>query len=89
MQAGFNTNQPRGSHGFTHVHHFFTARNRVLMGAMWERIRSIEDPVVRNGGLYLLTGCVQRVCRLNRYMPNHDRHVGPLSGTLYVAPSHG
>ena len=86
LPAGVNTAQPAKSHGFTHVHHFFTERNLVLMGDVWERVRQQEDPTTRLAGLFILTGAIQRVCRLNRYMPNHDRHVGPLSGTLYVAP---
>lgn len=85
MPDGVNTTQPRLSHGFTHVHHFFSRRNLVLLGETWRRICAIEDPEMRLIGLYILTGSVQRVCRLNRYMPKHDRHVGPLSGTLYVS----
>ncbi len=85
LQAGFNTRQPRESHGFTHVHHFFSRRNLQLMAAYWARIKSYDDRKYQLA-LYVMTGAIQRVCRLNRYMPNHDRHVGPLSGTLYVAP---
>lgn len=85
LQEGFNTRQPRESHGFTHVHHFFSRRNLNLMGAYWARIKPWDD-LKYQLALYVMTGSIQRVCRLNRYMPNHDRHVGPLSGTLYVAP---
>lgn len=85
LQEGFNTRQPRESHGFTHVHHFFSRRNLQLMTAYWARIKSYEDRKYQLA-LYVMTGAIQRVCRLNRYMPNYDRHVGPLSGTLYVAP---
>lgn len=85
LQEGFNTRQPRESHGFTHVHHFFSRRNLQLMAAYWARIQGYDDKKYQMA-LYIMTGAIQRVCRLNRYMPNHDRHVGPLSGTLYVAP---
>lgn len=85
LPEGFNTAQPKQSHGFTHVHHFFTRRNLLLMADAWQRFRALADPRVRRCALYVLTGAVQRVCRLNRYMPAHDRHVGPLSGTLYVS----
>lgn len=86
MPAGFNTAQPAKSHGFTHVHHFFSQRNLLLLTEVWSKCNQQQNPLLRMAGLYVLTGAVQRVCRLNRYMPNHDRHVGPLSGTLYVAP---
>lgn len=85
LQEGFNTRQPRESHGFTHVHHFFSRRNLLLMSTYWSNISGYEDKKYQLA-LYVMTGAIQRVCRLNRYMPNHDRHVGPLSGTLYVAP---
>lgn len=86
MPDGFNTQQPRRSHGFTHLHHFFSRRNLALLADFWVRVRHMENREARFLGLFVLTGALQRVCRLNRYMPNHDRHVGPLSGTLYVAP---
>jgi DNA modification methylase len=85
LPNGFNTEQPKKSHGFSHVHHFFTRRNLSLMADIWNNINRLEDPIIRNAALYVFTGCIQRVCRLNRYMPVHDRHVGPLSGTLYVS----
>ena len=86
LPNGVNTEQPIRSHGFTHVHHFFTRRNLHLLTKFWHRVSQLESATARMAGLYILTGAIQRVCRLNRYMPNHDRHVGPLSGTLYVAP---
>ena len=86
MPDGFNTGQPLRSHGFSHVHHFFTKRNLRILTDLQESVRRVESPEARFFGLFVLTGAIQRVCRLNRYMPNHDRHVGPLSGTLYVAP---
>lgn len=85
LQDGFNTQQPIKSHGFTHVHHFFTKRNLFLLSEIWGHFKEIDDPIIRNGALYVMTGAIQRICRLNRYMPSHDRHVGPLSGTLYVS----
>ena len=85
LQIGFNTRQPRESHGFSHVHHFFSRRNLQLMSSYWTQIQKFDDKKYQIA-LYVMTGAIQRVCRLNRYMPNHDRHVGPLSGTLYVAP---
>lgn len=85
LPDGFNTEQPKKSHGFTHIHHFFTRRNLIMMADLWNSINHLEDPILRDAALYVFTGCIQRVCKLNRYMPVHDRHVGPLSGTLYVS----
>lgn len=35
MPRGFNTEQPRRSHGLTHVHHFFTKRNLAMLSCAW------------------------------------------------------
>ena len=86
MPDGFNTGQPLRSHGYSHAHHFFTKRNLGILSDFRQSVRHLDSPEARFFGLFVLTGAIQRVCRLNRYMPNHDRHVGPLSGTLYVAP---
>ncbi len=86
MPDGFNTAQPLRSHGYSHAHHFFTKRNLAMLSSFRQSVGRLDTAEARFFGLYVLTGAIQRVCRLNRYMPNHDRHVGPLSGTLYVAP---
>ena len=86
MPDGFNTAQPLRSHGYSHAHHFFTKRNLAILSSFRQAVGCLDPAEARFFGLYVLTGAIQRVCRLNRYMPNHDRHVGPLSGTLYVAP---
>ena len=86
MPDGFNTAQPLRSHGYSHAHHFFTKRNLAILSYFRQAVGRLDAAEARFFGLYVLTGAIQRVCRLNRYMPNHDRHVGPLSGTLYAAP---
>jgi hypothetical protein len=84
LQSGFNTDQPIRSHGFTHVHHFFSPRNRLALGELFGATRRLSGES-RASVMFILTSLLQRVFRLNRYMPRHDRHVGPLSGTLYVS----
>jgi len=36
LPLGFNTNQPRNSHGVTHSHMFFTRRNLIAVSALWD-----------------------------------------------------
>jgi len=84
LPPGFNTAQPIRSHGYTHVHHFFTRRNLRSLAEMWA-FANRQTPRQRAFALFAMTSLTQRVFRLNRYMPKHDRHVGPLSGTLYVS----
>lgn len=40
MPAGFNTDQPRRSHGLTHVHHFYTKRNLAMLSCAWTSAKS-------------------------------------------------
>jgi DNA modification methylase len=44
VPAGFNTDQPRKSHGLTHVHHYFTKRNLATLACAWN---AAESPRLR------------------------------------------
>lgn len=85
LPVGFNTNQPRKSHGFSHVHHFYTTRNLIVIGKLWNKLpRELK---------WLATSFISRnATKLNRFIINkhnpRGRINGPLAGTLYV-PSEG
>jgi DNA modification methylase len=71
---------------FTHVHHLYTTRTWKVLSDIWEEIHAIEtDQRTRQQLMALFTSLLPRLDKLNRYMPNHQRHVGPLVGTLYVS----
>ncbi|EPV8582708.1 DNA methyltransferase [Morganella morganii] len=38
LPNGFNTKQPKASHGFDHAHQFYTKRNLWVLSACWERL---------------------------------------------------
>jgi predicted RNA-binding Zn-ribbon protein involved in translation (DUF1610 family) len=77
MPEGYNTEQPKVSHGLTHVHHFYTRRNLWVLAAFWGRIK---DEI-----LLVFQSVVATLCsRLVRYNMG-NRGNGPLSGTLYVS----
>jgi 16S rRNA G966 N2-methylase RsmD len=42
LPDGFNTRQPKYSHGITHVHHLFYKRNLWVLAACWQRARTAE-----------------------------------------------
>lgn len=71
--------------GITHTHHFYTKRNLWALSAIHDRISKIQNTRLRNYMLFFFTSLYSRSQKMNRYMPNHDRHVGPLSGTLYIS----
>lgn len=41
LPDGYNTRQPMLSHGFTHVHHFYTKRNLWVLSACWDRLSKV------------------------------------------------
>ncbi|HFT2185284.1 TPA: DNA methyltransferase [Bacillus cereus] len=86
IPEGLNTNQPRYSHGLQYNFQFFSDINLLLFNEIFKEINNSDvDGYKKHFLLYLLSACLQRTLKLNRYMPNHDRHVGPLSGTLYIS----
>ncbi|MFC2054328.1 DNA methyltransferase [Chloroflexota bacterium] len=66
--------------GMTHAHHYYTKRNLWALAAIYARLSPNEKYE-----MFWFTSLHSRLHRLNRYMANHNRHVGPLSGTLYVS----
>lgn len=71
--------------GITHTHHFYTKRNLWVLSFIHNEIEKIKDKRHRDFAFYLFSSLYTRSHRMNRYIPDHNRHVGPLSGTLYVS----
>jgi DNA modification methylase len=42
VPQGFNTEQPKRSHGLTHLHHFFTRRNLIALASAWKHAKSLR-----------------------------------------------
>lgn len=73
--------------GISHVHNFYTYKNLLIIGRLREIINSYTvDERMANYLLAWFTSTHSRLHRMNRYIPRHRRHVGPMSGTLYVSP---
>jgi len=85
MPEGYNTRQPKVSHGFAYVHHFYTRRNLWVLASIWDKLRRSPDdlePFLRFTFEQLILG----MSKLARYVPTHYSQVNQfLSGTLYVA----
>ena len=71
--------------GITHTHHFFTLRNYKILSKL-NLLATHPDTRVNNYLKIWCTSTISRLHKLNRYIPKHNRHVGPMSGTLYVSP---
>lgn len=72
--------------GITHAHHFYTKRNLWILCAIWHRVEHTSNSAIRRLLQFWFTASLSRLTRLNRYMAQHDRHVGPLAGTLFIGP---
>ena len=65
--------------GITHTHHFYTRRNLWVLAAIFSK--SINSKLL----LAYFSDMLARASKRNRYMPEYgSRHVGVLSGTLYI-----
>lgn len=86
LPEGYNTEQPKVSHGITHVHHFYTRRNLWVLAACMNKPQSSSNLRLRNRLLFLVEQLVLGMSRLARYVPRHYSQVNQyLSGTLYIA----
>jgi len=72
--------------GVTNSHHFYTLRNYLIINEIWNRIDRVELSQLKSKLVFWFTASLSRVSRLNRYMQQHNRHVGPLAGTLFIGP---
>lgn len=81
MPEGYNTEQPKVSHGLTHVHHFYTKRNLWVLGAYFAR-RSMSG--LDNRLIPILTGGLLGLTKLQRFKPKTTFPNMILSGTLYI-----
>ena len=84
MPKGYNTEQPKVSHGLTHVHHFYTKRNLWALGALYETAG--RSPIeLRDIAKFFVQYACLGFSKISRYVPTHYSQVNQyLSGTLYV-----
>ena len=86
LPDGFNTRQPKNSHGYNKVHHFYTKRNLLSLVTLKEEIDSsnskaqllclVGDQLPRASKMHKIA-----ISRLNT---NLSKTAGILAGTLYI-----
>lgn len=82
LPDGYNTRQPKGSHGITHVHHFYTKRNLWVLATFYNAARKSKQKLC----VFFIQYAALGFSKLARYVPNHYSQVNQyLSGTLYIA----
>ena len=78
---GYNTEQPKRSHGITHVHQFYTKRNLATLAFFWSNVNRAA-PIS-----FALTKVANQLTKLYRFTYMNGcwgAGGGPMSGTLYV-----
>ncbi|MBP2242638.1 DNA modification methylase [Cytobacillus eiseniae] len=80
LPDGYNTLQPKNSHGINHIHQFYTKRSLIVLSTFY---KLVENHELRNELLMLLTGVAFSTTKLYRWTPNYEGG-GPLSGTYYI-----
>lgn len=86
LPKGPNTDQPRASHGINYVHQFYPSRALRVLAFLHHRAMELPMPE-RQLVLWIVLAMHARASRRNRYIPEYGhRHVGVLSGTLYIPP---
>ena len=82
---GFNTEQPRRSHGINYVHQFFTKRSLYVIAALWDEIERCDtDKESKIALKAVITGVMMGVSKLQRFRLNSTFPNMLLSGTLYI-----
>ncbi|RAV19674.1 DNA methyltransferase [Paenibacillus contaminans] len=84
LPTGVKMSEPL-RYGVTHVHHFYSRRSLLLLGAFQEEadIRTFEKQ-------FVFGSILPKVNRMNRFMPQHGSRalVGPMANALYFPPLH-
>jgi len=83
MPEGYNTEQPKVSHGLTHVHHFYTKRNLWVLAIAWDKVYNC--PGRETMAIMLAHSAANSYASRMRRFRADKKGGGPLSGTLYVS----
>lgn len=77
----------KGYHkGIEYVHDFYTKSNLIIINEIHNRILEVNDNQLKSLLLFWFTASQSRLHKMNRYSPQHSRHVGPMANTYYISP---
>ncbi len=55
MPDGFNTAQPKSSHGLTHVHHFYTNRNLYVLSKLYSYLNALGNKEITSRIVFMVS----------------------------------
>ncbi|WP_338472806.1 DNA methyltransferase [Niallia sp. XMNu-256] len=77
---GVETSRPVRN-GLFYFHQVYTYKNLSLL----DKFLELSDGTGKeNEAQFLLGSAISRLSKFNRYMPQHNRHVGPMANALYL-----
>lgn len=79
LPNGYNTEQPKRSHGITHVHQFYTRRNLAVYSAF------VEKGVTCKSFFFAISALHIHINKMRRYQPVKPGGTPGLPGTLFVS----
>lgn len=84
MPKGYNTDQPRKSHGINYMHQFYTKRNLYAIAVIYNKLKGYDVPE-RQFLMFTFEQILMGMSKIARYVPSHYSQVNQyLSGTLYI-----
>lgn len=67
---------------------FYTKANLIILCSVYEKILAYtKSDRIRKSLLFWFTASQSRLHKMNRYSPQHLRHVGPMANTYYISPT--
>lgn len=85
LPDGYNTDQPRKSHGVNYLHQFYTKRNLCVISVVYNNLKKYDTPE-KQALLFTFEQILMGMSKIARYVPSHYSQVNQyLSGTLYIA----
>ncbi len=86
LPDGFNTKQPKKSHGLINVHHFYTNRNLRVLATLRRLLKTsiMEEQLLCLVGDQLPRASKMHKIAISRLNTNLSKTAGILAGTLYI-----
>lgn len=67
---------------------FYSKANLIILNFIYDLIQKAECGArLKKALLFWFTASQSRLHRMNRYSPQHSRHVGPMANTYYISPT--
>ncbi|HPZ06768.1 MAG TPA: DNA methyltransferase [Candidatus Eremiobacteraeota bacterium] len=89
LPEGYNTEQPKKSHGLSHVHHFYTHRNLYVLSSFYNKALNYINSRTGKALIFILTAVRMFSSRQAKLQPEkffkkRGQSISYVTGTLYI-----